>query len=301
LKHERATEEIRELAALYALGSLTQHEARSFEIHMREGCSVCEAEFHKYEHIVAAMGFAVDEIPAPDYVRDLLLARIDRENRPVIAATAAAQAQIPESRTKQLKPDVQAAPQLIFSQPPQKRPSILAWTLTAVFAIAAAFMYITLKSEQDTNNRLQADYSAAKSDLDNLKTLLDVQRTRTGELDQILSIAGRAGSKVLRLSGQVTAPAAAGAILWDGAEGKFLAFGVLPPEPEGKVYQLWFLSPTSKIRAGRIKLSPNNRFFVSDFIPQDAANATIAGITLEPDNGSQFPTSPYYAIARITD
>jgi anti-sigma-K factor RskA len=300
LKHERATEEIRELAALYALGSLTQHEAHSFEIHMREGCSICEAEFRKFEHIVAGMGFAVDEVAAPDYVRDLLLARIERESRPAMA-TATPQVKIPESRIKQIKPETPPVPPPIFSQPPQKQTSILAWALTALFAIAALFMYFTLKSGQDANNQLQADYSATKSDLDNLKTLLDVQKTRIGELDQILSIAGKPEAKVLRLSGQVPAPSAAGAILWDGAEGKFLAFGVLPAEPEGKVYQLWFLSPTAKIRAGSLKLRLDNRFFVSDMIPQDAANATVAGITLEPDNGSQFPTLPYYAVARIAD
>ncbi len=300
MKHERATEEIRELAALYALGSLTQHEAHSFEIHMREGCSVCEAEFHKFEHIIAGMGFAVDEAAAPDYVKDLLLARIERENRPAMAA-AAPQATIPESKATQTKSDTPPAPPLIFSQPAQKQTSILAWALTALFAIAALFMYFTSKSGQDANNQLLADYSAAKSDLDNLKTLLDVQKTRIGELDQILSITGKPGAKVLRLSGQVPAPAAAGAILWDGVEGKFLAFGVLPPEPEGKVYQLWFLSPTAKIRAGLLKLNLTNRFFVSDLIPRDAANATVAGITLEPDNGSQFPTLPFYAVGRIAD
>ena len=36
MKHERLTEEVQELAALYALGALTQHEARSFEIHLRD-------------------------------------------------------------------------------------------------------------------------------------------------------------------------------------------------------------------------------------------------------------------------
>jgi hypothetical protein len=45
MRHERATEELRELAAFYALGSLTQHEAHSFEIHVQEGCPVCEAGF----------------------------------------------------------------------------------------------------------------------------------------------------------------------------------------------------------------------------------------------------------------
>ena len=40
MRHDRATEETRETAALYALGALSQHEARAFEIHLAEGCDV---------------------------------------------------------------------------------------------------------------------------------------------------------------------------------------------------------------------------------------------------------------------
>ena len=72
MRHERATEEIRELTALYALGSLTQREARSFELHMNEGCSVCEAEFRKFKHAAAGIGFTAAEVAPPDYIRDLL-------------------------------------------------------------------------------------------------------------------------------------------------------------------------------------------------------------------------------------
>ena len=91
MKHERATEEIRELAALYALGSLTQHEAQSFEIHMQEGCSVCEAEYHRFARTIAGMGFAAEEVAAPDYIRDLLLARIEREGQPAAPTVAPSQ------------------------------------------------------------------------------------------------------------------------------------------------------------------------------------------------------------------
>jgi hypothetical protein len=53
LSHEKPTEEIRELAALFSLGALSQHEARSFEAHIQEGCQVCEKEYNKFKHITA--------------------------------------------------------------------------------------------------------------------------------------------------------------------------------------------------------------------------------------------------------
>ena len=65
MRHERATEELRELAALHALGSLTQHEARSFELHIKEGCSACETEFRKFEQAVSGIGLAGSEAAVP--------------------------------------------------------------------------------------------------------------------------------------------------------------------------------------------------------------------------------------------
>ncbi len=54
-------DEMRDLAALYALGSLTQHEARSFEGHLAEGCESCEGELGGFEAVVSDLAFAVAE------------------------------------------------------------------------------------------------------------------------------------------------------------------------------------------------------------------------------------------------
>ena len=51
-------DEMRDLAALYALGSLTQHEARSFEEHLNEGCKICKGELVGFEAVVSDLAFA---------------------------------------------------------------------------------------------------------------------------------------------------------------------------------------------------------------------------------------------------
>lgn len=291
MKHERATEEIRELAALYALGSLTQHEARSFETHMSEGCSICEAEFHRFEHIVAAMGFAADEAAAPDYVRDLLLARIERENRQI--------AQTVESKPQQLKPPISPPPPLMLSQPFQSKTNPFAWTLSILLLILTIAMFIVWNSGKNTIKELKATISSNKEDMKDKDDLLEVQRGMLSERELIYTIIGKPGARILQLSGQPPAPAASGAVLWDGAEGKFLAFGILPSAPQGKIFQFWFLSSTLKIPAGLIKQDQTNgQFFITGTIPREAATATLAAISLEPDNGSQIPTV-FYAVARI--
>ena len=50
-------DEMRDLAALYALGSLTQHEARSFEEHLGDGCEGCTKELGGFDSVVTNLAF----------------------------------------------------------------------------------------------------------------------------------------------------------------------------------------------------------------------------------------------------
>lgn len=79
LKHELKTEELQETAAIYALGALSQQEARAFENHLREQCPVCEEEACSFSEAVGQMGLSVEAQSPSDYLRDLLLSRIEKE------------------------------------------------------------------------------------------------------------------------------------------------------------------------------------------------------------------------------
>jgi anti-sigma-K factor RskA len=297
LKHERATEEIRELAALYALGSLTQHEARSFEIHMREGCAVCEGEFHRFARTIAEMGFASEEVQAPDYIRDLLLARIERECPPLPP-------RIDQSGDKKIeplqeKPSPATAAPFLLSQSKQEKPRILPWILAAALVILAIASYFLWKSSQNANDQLQAKLTAARTDAEELQKQIDNQKANSAELEQILAIVHKPESRIARLIGQASTPSYAGAILWDTKRNQCLALGSFLPTPPGKVYQLWFFSATTKVPVGLIQTDSNGRVFMTLPVPKDAAGATAAVVTLEPDNGSQIPTAPYCVAGRI--
>lgn len=76
MKRNHAPERIAEQASLYALGALSQHEARAFDEHLAAGCELCEAELRPFQSVVTALAFAtpVDEPPAA--ARENLLARI---------------------------------------------------------------------------------------------------------------------------------------------------------------------------------------------------------------------------------
>ena len=58
-------DELRDLAALYALGSLAQHEVRNFEEHLNEGCKSCKGELGGFEAVVSDLGFAIAGVDPP--------------------------------------------------------------------------------------------------------------------------------------------------------------------------------------------------------------------------------------------
>jgi anti-sigma-K factor RskA len=296
LKHERATEEIREMAALYALGSLTQHEARSFEIHIREGCSVCEEELHRYERTAAGIGFAVDEIDTPEYIRDLLLARVEREPQTTAAIVTSDGTNGSEPSSRAVTSD-QTQPALFQGE--RKKSYLFAWAFVLFFAAIAILATYAWNSAQKANGRLLSEVSAARADADNLRTLLDSQKGKPVDLEQILAVAGLPGTRIARMVGQSIAPDASGAVLWDMQQNQCLFFGLLPPAPPGKAYQLWINTPTEKIAAGMIKATPTGRIFATTVPPRGIMSASALIITLEPESGSQTPTLPFYAVGRL--
>ena len=73
-----AAHEMTDVAALYALGALSQHEARSFEAHLAEGCDICQAELESFEQTVRAVAFSAAEAEPPPRVRAELLATVTK-------------------------------------------------------------------------------------------------------------------------------------------------------------------------------------------------------------------------------
>ncbi|HEU4932742.1 MAG TPA: cupin domain-containing protein [Pyrinomonadaceae bacterium] len=83
MKHSVADDELRAQLALYALGALSQQEARVVEHHLAEGCEVCAAQLQPFESVVEALGFAVLPATPPAGVRAKLISRLAEETQAV--------------------------------------------------------------------------------------------------------------------------------------------------------------------------------------------------------------------------
>ena len=325
--HEKPTEEIRELAALFSLGTLPENEAQRFETHIREGCSVCEAEFRKFKHIVAEIGLAVNEVAAPEYIREIILTRIERKipseavekpkTEPAEQVKPAAEepkiepteqikpaAEAPKIEpTEQVKPKKSAKreppPTLrpILTQTSMGRPSFFPWILAAILAVITTLTFLAYRSQQSANIQLKDEIASVRSDLEDFQILLDIQKGRQGESDQIISTVSKPETRILHLSGLSPAPSSSGAILLDVQLKECLVFGYMPLPTQGKTYQLWYMTPSAKIPSGTFKPGPSGRIYEQFSIPEDITSMTPV-ITLEPEGGSKIPTSAYYAIGR---
>jgi anti-sigma factor ChrR (cupin superfamily) len=77
-----AEHQMADLAALHALGALSQFEARAFEEHLEEGCAVCSVEFESFERTVGDLALSIPEVDPPAEVRSQLLERVNGLDRP---------------------------------------------------------------------------------------------------------------------------------------------------------------------------------------------------------------------------
>jgi anti-sigma-K factor RskA len=287
------TEEVRELTALYALGVLTQHEARSFEIHLREGCPFCKSELSRCERTAAGIGLTAEEIETPEYVRDLLLARIEREPPVPVAADLSR----PSEPTVNISSPVEEP-----GPAPKRHRSMLAWGIWIAFValvIVNLWALNSLRSTRESKAKLQDQLSVSQAAEDNLQKKLDSRKEEPGDLEQILEIVANPGVRIARLVGQPPAPSSSGTIFWDAKEYQYLLMGSFPPAPQGKAYQLWLVKPARKVSAGLIRTNPNGPTLISATTTEDASDADAVGITLEPDSGSPMPTTRFYVLGRF--
>jgi anti-sigma factor ChrR (cupin superfamily) len=77
-----ATDQMKDRALLYALGTLTQNEARAFEDHLDDGCYDCKAELRASERLTGSLAFEVTEIEPPARVFERVVGFITKEKRP---------------------------------------------------------------------------------------------------------------------------------------------------------------------------------------------------------------------------
>jgi hypothetical protein len=279
LKHERTSEEIQETAALYAMGSLNQHEAHSFETHLNEGCLVCKRELGIFEDVVAAMGLSLAEKNPPEYLRDLVTARIERTQKRESGTNAR-----PDKKTEVRNPGAgnppKAPPRPVFSSLSPERSSYLPWTVALALALLAGITFYAWRESDRTVLQLRQKAAVAEADAENLRTLLDVQHERAGKFDEVVKMLSSPGSRMIELKGENAGGAGALALIWDPQKSAYLVTGTLPVAPESRAYELWAITPIAKTKACILKTDPIGRVYTEAKLPPETSKVDAFAVTL---------------------
>lgn len=124
-------------------------------------------------------------------------------------------------------------------------------------------------------------------------TVAAIELTRD-DSSQTVSVADRVLSAEDATTTSVDLPRGAQArVVRSVSEGKaVLVTSDMPPAPDGKVYELWLQHDDVMVPAGLMPDGSDQTFVLEG----DAADASAAGITVEPDGGSEEPTSAPIAL-----
>jgi anti-sigma-K factor RskA len=269
LKHDKITAETLETAALYALGALSQIEARAFEIHMSEECSACNAAYSQFEGVVQELGYSATEATPSPYLRDILVSRLEKEPRASNRVIAF--------------PDQEKPVDPIQFTRPKPVSTFIPWAIAASLAIFTLVSFFAWRQADQQKSALQQNLTTAENQLNQYRSLVDSQ-----------------GIRLIKLVGQDPAQTSGGEIYWDTATNRWIVTASLPPAPPGKVYQLWFVTSDSQVSAGLIKPDSSGRGIVIVPVPESVGQVAAAAITLEPEGGSEKPTLPIFALGKVS-
>ena len=255
-------DEIGELAAAYALGSLEGGDLARFEELLRAQNADALAALRDAESTLVDLAAAAP-VPPPPAVKAALMERI-------AAAPAAPRAPTP-----------------VLPLPRPRRPL---WPIILSGAMAAGLAAVIVGWSVSSTYEKRLD--ALARDAEQLKAQLQSQQT-------VLAILRDPATQVVALAGLPPAPAARARMLWHAkAGGVFVAAG-LPAPPPGKAYQLWAIAGSNPpVSAGvfSVDASGTGSLSVAPLPGVSAVNAFA--VTLEPAGGLPAPSGEMYLLGK---
>ena len=80
--HMEPTDELRELASLYALEALAQDEKAIYEAHLGAGCAVCASEVASFRKVTGTIGMSVNPVSPRAELRERLMTAVAQTPQP---------------------------------------------------------------------------------------------------------------------------------------------------------------------------------------------------------------------------
>ena len=113
--------------------------------------------------------------------------------------------------------------------------------------------------------------------------------------NEFIELVNTPGARVKELRESAPGQGATAKLAYDRTGHALLMASKLPPVPQGKAYQLWFIVANKPPFPGKTFVPDNTGAAVlKDQIPGEAVDANVFAITVEPASGVSAPTGPIY-------
>ena len=250
-------DEIRELAAVYALGGLDGEDVARFEALLRSGDPEAIAALREFESTLVTLARESPEAPPPS-VKAALMQRI------------AAEAPV--------------APRPTLAPPPRPRRSLWPIVWAGAMAVGIAAIVVGLSVSGRYERRLEALAREAAT----LKAEVDRDR-------QLVEIIRDPATEIVALAGLEPAPGSRARVIWNERGGGLLVAPGLPPAPAGKTYQLWaIVGKQAPVSAGVFSVDAKGSGSLRVPTLAGVGKVDVFAVTLEPAGGLPAPSGPMY-------
>jgi anti-sigma-K factor RskA len=121
------------------------------------------------------------------------------------------------------------------------------------------------------------------------------QNRRLQQENALVKLLTEPGSRLAELKGTAQASGAFAKLAYDKNGHALLLANGLPPAPQGKEYQLWFIVGSNPPVPGKT-FAPDKAGHgtLNDQVPKQALDSAVFAITLEPAGGVTAPTGAIY-------
>jgi uncharacterized protein YjiS (DUF1127 family) len=273
-----AHEDYKDMLAAQALNALEAAEMRDLEAHL-QSCAECRLQLSSWEDTVAGLAFAALEarpLEPSSQLRGRILQVIHADVRAL-------------DRTKEVA-DGADSPGSNVLRLQQRGPRT--WTSAQIWsAIAAGLVFVALGASLFV---LWNQNRAARQELARLSEQVRESQQQLAQQRDAVEILASPGARMMELSGTSEMPSANAMLAYDKDGRAILMAKGLPPPPEGKAYQLWFIAGGRPLPGRVFATDKAGTGMLTDHVPTEALNAAVFAITLEPKSGVQAPTGAIF-------
>ncbi len=276
-------DEIKALLPLAAVDRLDADEARALEEHIG-GCAECAAELREYREAAASLMMSLE----PTGTEERIWSRLESRRYPSPSSIPVATSGGEPKRAS--RPAGFWRPLAIVMAASAAAAAIYAAVLAVRFGVVDRqdAKLLTAMSRQIT--QLQDELSAAESEVATFHRVLDDR----AKLQNILL---QPDLHLTRLEPMPASPKDAGAIVVVSAANHAAMIEVsgLPPTPEGKTYELWWITKESgPVAAALFQVGENGSIAAPASLPPAGQHLLASAVTLEPAGGVRKPTGQMY-------